>query len=149
MIEFQLQADSRILRAILPKIREAFGSMGKCTWDTIFPCPNLADEDFSDAWKNGLQEDASEDRRSLARVIMDPRFQHGYIQVEEKDADSLIRALSELRLTIRENFLSDIEDKELESGSFEMENEQGSVKLGYFSYLILAEIQERLINSCS
>ena len=96
-----------------------------------------------------MQEDASEDRRSLARVIMDPRFQHGYIQVEEKDADSLIRALSELRLTIRENYLSDIEDEELETGSFEMENEQGSVKLGYFSYLILAEIQERLINSCN
>ena len=76
------------------------------------------------------------------------KFKYGYIEIEENEADSIIRALSEVRLAIRENQLSSIEDEKLEVGDFDLEKQNSSVRLGYFAYLVLAEIQETLIAHC-
>ncbi len=149
MIEFQLRVDSRILRGIIPKIEEYFASLRDCRWEELFLCPNPEDQDFSDAWKDGLKEDSSTDRYGLARVIKNAKFQHGFVQLEESEADSVIRGLSELRLAIRMGPLSKIEDRELETGNFDLDDREGSVRLAYFSYLVLAEMQEKLVSHAS
>ena len=77
---------------------------------------------------------------------MDPRLQHGYVEIDSEEAENLIRALSEMRLFIRQSFLSELSDDELETGDFDLEKQNGSNKLCYFSYLVLAEMQETLID---
>lgn len=145
MIEFQLKIDSRILNAIIPKIEESFSLAGKRDWKKTFACPNLDDPDLANAWNDGLQEDFFSDRKALAKLLESQKFKYGYVEVKEEEVESIVRSLSEVRLTIRESFLFSIEDDKLESGDFDLAKQDNSVRLGYFSYLVLAEIQENLI----
>ena len=147
MIDFQLRVDGRIMQAILPRLEEAFALLNQQNWNS-FPCPNPLDEDFSQAWEDGLKHETSEDRIALARLLKLPRFQHGFVQVSEEEAENVLRGLSELRLTIREKYLDTITDQELENGDLQLEKKNSKVKVGYFSYLVLAEIQEKLISYC-
>ncbi len=135
------------MQAILPRLEEAFALLNHQNWNS-FPCPNPLDEDFSQAWEDGLKHETSEDRIALARLLKLPRFQHGFVQVSEEEAENVLRGLSELRLTIREKYLDTITDQELENGDLQLEKKNSKVKVGYFSYLVLAEIQEKLISYC-
>ena len=147
MIDFQLRVDSRILQAMLPELEKTFGKASK-TSGVTFACPNPLDEDFVDAWESGLKEEFFNDRKSLARLLRNPKFKHGYVEVEEDEAEELLRSLTELRLTLRENSLREFTDEDLENGEVELDTHKPSVRIGYFAYLVMAEIQEKLIAEC-
>ena len=85
MIEFQLQVDSRITRAAAPLIAKCFSDCGK-TSTPSFPYPDEQDSDLSETWKGSLKEDISRDRQSLARLLNDAKFKHGFVEVEEENA---------------------------------------------------------------
>jgi hypothetical protein len=112
----------------------------------IFPCPTIEDEDLASAWDQSLEEEFSADRIALAKLLKGKKLPYGYVEIDEKEAEGAIRGLSELRLIIRQNSLADLSDADLENGDFDLQKSSGAVKLGYFSYLILAEIQENLIS---
>jgi len=147
MIEFQLGVDSRIFQAILPKIEEYFASSSRMNWEDIFTCPNNKDIDFAEAWVDSLKEDCSEDRRTLARVFTSPKFKYGQVEIADDEVDGAIRGISEIRLAIRMNALSKVDDHELETGDFDLDQSGSSIKLAYFAYLVLAEMQEKLIEN--
>ena len=132
MIDFQLRVDSRILQAILPELEKTFGKASK-TSGVTFACPNPLDEDFVDAWESGLKEEFLNDRKSLARLLRNPKFKHGYVEVEEDEAEELLRSLTELRLTLRENSLREFTDEDLENGEVELDTHKPSVRIGYFA----------------
>jgi len=73
----------------------------------------------------------------------------GYVEVEDDEVEELLRSLTELRLTLRDDALSEISDQQLEQGDVDLQIEKSTVRIGYFSYLVMAEIQERLISECS
>jgi len=85
----------------------------------------------------------------LARLLRDPKFKYGYVEIEDEQVDELLRSLTELRLTLRENSLGEISDDQLENGEVNLGAKKSSVRIGYFAYLIMAEIQERLISACN
>ena len=58
-------------------------------------------------------------------------------EIDSEEAENLIRALSEMRLFIRQSFLSELSDDELETGDFDLEKQNGST-----SYVIF------LLGSC-
>jgi hypothetical protein len=107
------------------------------------------DEDFVEAWESGLKEEFLNDRKALARLLRNPKFKHGYVEVEEDEIEELLRSLTELRLTLRDDALSEISDEQLEQGDIDLHAEKSTVRIGYFAYLVMAEIQERLISECS
>ena len=144
MIEFQLQVDARLLQSLLPEIEKTFAQSYKNKSQT-FQCPIPDDEDFVDAWEKGLSDDSLDDRLALAKIFKSPKFKYGYVELEESDADGALRSLTELRLSLRENALSEVKDSELETGNLSLNRRKPSVKVAYFTYLILAEIQESLI----
>ena len=144
MIEFQLQVDARLLQSLLPEIEKTFAQSYKNKRLT-FHCPIPDDEDLVDAWEKGLSDDSLDDRLALAKIFKSPKFKYGYVELEERDADGALRSLTELRLSIRENALSEVKDSELETGNLSLNRRESSVKVAYFTYLILAEIQESLI----
>ena len=146
MIEFQLQVDARLLQSLLPEIEKCFAQSYK-NKRQAFQCPIPDDEDLVDAWEKGLADDSLDDRLALAKIFKSPKFKYGYVELEESDADGALRSLTELRLSLRENALSELKDSELETGNLSLNRRDPSVKVAYFTYLILAEIQESLIVS--
>lgn len=144
MIEFQLQVDARLLQSLLPEIEKTFAQSYK-NKRQAFQCPIPDDMDLVDAWEKGLANDSLDDRLALAKIFKSPKFKYGYVELEESDADGALRSLTELRLSLRENALSEVKDSELETGNLSLNRRESSVKVAYFTYLILAEIQESLI----
>ena len=148
MIDFQLRVDPRILRGILPELEKTFVRASKSS-GVGFACPSPLDEDFADAWESGLREEFLNDRKSLAKMLRSQKFQHGYVEVEENEAEDLLRSITEMRLALREHSLSEFSDEALESGEIELKLQKSSEKIGYFAYLVMAEIQENLISRIS
>ena len=148
MIEFQIRVDPRILQAILPEIEKMFARASK-SGSLAYACPNPLDEDFVEAWESGLKEEFLNDRKALARLLRNPKFRYGYVEVENEEVDEILRSITELRLTIREYSLEEISDEQLENGEVDIESKKSSVRIGYFAYLVMAEIQERIISACS
>jgi hypothetical protein len=148
MIEFQIRVDPHILQAILPEIEKMFASSSK-SGSLAYACPNPLDEDFVEAWESGLKEEFLNDRKALARLLRNPKFRYGYVEVEDEEVDEILRSITELRLTLREYSLEEISDEQLENGEVDIESKKSSVRIGYFAYLVMAEIQERIISACS
>ena len=148
MIDFQIKVDPRILQAISPEIEKMFARASK-SGSLAYACPNPLDEDFVEAWESGLKEEFLNDRKALARLLRNPKFKHGYVEVEDEEVDEILRSITELRLTIREYSLEEISDEQLENGEVDIGSKKSSVRIGYFAYLVMAEIQERIISACS
>ena len=148
MIEFQIRVDPRILQAILPEIEKMFVRASK-SGSLAYACPNPLDEDFVEAWESGLKEEFLNDRKALARLLRNPKFRYGYVEVEDEEVDEILRSITELRLTLREYSLEEISDEQLENGEVDVGSKKSSVRIGYFAYLVMAEIQERIISACS
>lgn len=148
MIEFSLQVDARIVEAVLPELGRVFSASQR---EPAFPfvCPNPLDDDLVEAWESGLAEEARGDRGAVARLLRHPKFASGLVEVEDEDAEDLLRGLTELRLTLRSTSLSKVSDQELETGGLDLEARDPSLKMGFFAYLVLAEVQERLIEFIS
>jgi hypothetical protein len=96
MIEFSLQVEPRIITAILPELGKLFARSSQLA-DFSECVPNVDDPDFQEAWVDGLEEDAKNDRNALARLLSD------------------------------------------------LSSSKPEVRIGYFGYLLTAEIQERII----
>ena len=143
MIEFSLRIDSRITRAVTPLIIKCFSECGKVS--PVFPKVDEKDIDLLEAWEESLKEDLAQDRQSLARLLNNPKFTHGYIEVDENEAEYILRAITEIRLHIRETKLESFTDVELETGDFTLPKKSQSTQSHYLAYLVLAEVQEGLI----
>jgi len=144
MIEFQLKIDSRITREVVPLIVKCFSEAGRVN-TALFPCPEETDEELIESWNTSLEEDLLHDRHKLAGLLNDPKFAHGYVEIADEDAESVLRSLTELRLFIRETRLSEFMDHELENGDFTLSQKSKDNQFYYLAYVILAEVQEGLI----
>lgn len=129
---------------VTPLITKCFASCGK---NSSHSYPNIdeQDEDLVESWRDSLREDMSKDRQSLARLLNNPKFSHGYIEVVETEVEPILRALTEVRLLIRNSKLELFTDVELETGKFSFQMKPRDAQAHYLAYLVLAEIQEGLI----
>ena len=144
MIEFSLQIDTRIIRAILPELKNLFVISPEFEdYTQVFP--DQDDLDFNEAWIEGLASEAKSDRNALARFLESPRLQYGRVEVKEDDIEDLLRGITEFRFTIRKTSLKAFDDSVLECGIDNLNLKDESVRIGYFGYLLLAEVQERII----
>lgn len=148
MIEFNLCIDSRITRLVSPVIDRCFAESGKI-FSPKFPCSGESDQDLIESWEDSLKHDFLNDRKPLACLLSDPKFKHGYVEVAEKDVDHILRALTEVRLYLREHCLKEFTDEELEGGITSFSSKAEKSKSFYLSYLVLAQIQEGLIEHLS
>ena len=144
MIEFRLQVDSRITRAVTPLIVKCFSKCGKSHYPS-YPSAVEQDDELIQSWQNSLKDDLARDRQYLARLLNDPKFSHGYIEVPEDNAELVLRAITEVRLYIREHCLDSFSDSELETGEFSLSSKPSEAQSLYLAYLVLAEVQEGLI----
>ena len=148
MIEFSLQVEARIIQAVLPEL-EKFFALSIEGEDYSGLLPEIDDPDFIEAWIDGLKQEAKKDRNALAKLLKSPRLKYGRVEVEEDDIDDILRGLTEIRFTIRKTSLADVNDEELENGMPTFSSNNPKVQIGYFAYLLMAEVQERLIQEVS
>jgi len=144
MIEFNLRVDSRITRAVAPVILQAFEhSREGVTLE--YPLEGEDDQDLLSSWQNELHQDCKNDRASFKAMLQNHKFPHGYIEIAHEHADQVLRSATEVRMYIRNNQLTEFSDEELETGNFSLGKKSPSSQTFYLAYLVLAEIQEGLI----
>jgi hypothetical protein len=148
MIEFSLQVEPRIISSILPELEKIFAKSHEIE-DFSNTVLNFDDSELEESWIDGLKEDVKSDRVALAKLLKSPKLPYGRVEVEDSDVDDLLRGLTEIRFTIRKTSLEMITDEELENGLPKLKSANSRVKIGYFGYLLVAEIQERLIHEIS
>lgn len=148
MIEFSLQVEPRIISSILPELEKIFAKSHEIE-DFSNTVLNFDDSELEESWIDGLKEDVKSDRVALAKLLKSPKLPYGRVEVEDSDVDGLLRGLTEIRFTIRKTSLEMITDEELENGLPKLKSANSRVKIGYFGYLLVAEIQERLIHEIS
>jgi hypothetical protein len=144
MIEFRLKVDSRITRGLAPLIVKCFSECRNRSLPA-FPYLDEKDGDLVDSWESSLGEDFAQDRQALARLLNSSKFAHGYVEMEENDAELVLRSITEIRMHVREQYLGALTDVELETGDVSFSQKSSSIQPFYLIYLVLAEVQEGLI----
>ena len=92
-----------------------------------------------------MEEEGRSDRLSLARLLENPSLKTGLVEVPEEEAGEVLRSINDLRIFIREKNLKSVSDEDLENGVVEIPNLGPLEGTAYLGYLLLAEVQERLI----
>ena len=144
MIEFRLKVDSRITRGLAPLIVKCFSECRNRSLPA-FPYLDEKDGDLVDSWESSLGEDFAQDRQALARLLNSSKFAHGYVEMEQNDAELVLRSITEIRMHVREQYLGALTDVELETGDVSFSQKSSSIQPFYLIYLVLAEVQEGLI----
>ena len=109
--------------------------------------PDEEDEDLSQTWHESLRGEIGTDRASMVRLRENLKAGQTRWQVDEEDAEPLIRALTEQRLHLRGEWLSNLSDSSLEGGEIRLENLPADERIPYLAYILLAGLQEHLIAS--
>ena len=149
MIEFELQVSPSFLEALLPYLGKVFReTSGRFAGERFAP-PESGDEDLDAAWREGLIEEGRSDRLAFSRLLGNPKLARGLVEIPVDDVDDALRGMTELRIHLREHGLDSVSDEDLENGRIRIESLPQSVRIAYLGYILLAEMQERLIHEAS
>jgi len=107
--------------------------------------PADLDPDFLEYWEDSLKKRAEEDLEALFRWVFPAKTNGQYVGIPEDQVDHVIRALSGVRLVIRETFLADWSDQQLERGEFSLHNRGPEDIEMVACFFLLAEWQEGLV----
>jgi hypothetical protein len=103
------------------------------------------DAEFSETWTADLLETQNTDVQVLMALFDDNFFSEGVIGLDEKNAESVLRACAAVRLQLREKYLKLLGDETLESSEIELERLEEPVRKAFMCYLFLATLQELII----
>jgi len=149
MIEFDLQVSPSFLEALLPYLSKVFReTSGRFAGERFTP-PESGDEDLNAAWREGLIEDGRADRLAFSQLLGNPKLARGQVEIPVDDVDDALRGMTELRIHLREHGLNSVSDEDLENGRIRIESLPQNVRIAYLGYILLAEMQERLIHELS
>ena len=82
--------------------------------------------------------------RLCTRLLNSAKFAHGYLELEDEDAELVLRAITEIRMHVREQYLETLQIWNSRQGGF-FSQKSSELQPFYLTYLVLAEIQEGLI----
>ena len=149
MIEFELQVAPSFLEALLPFLAKVFReTSGRFAGERFAP-PDSSDEDLKTAWREGLIEEGRTDRMAFSRLLKNPKLAQGQVEIAVDEVDDALRGMTELRIHLREHGLKSVSDKDLENGRVRVEGLPQNVRIAYLGYILVAEMQERLIQEIS
>jgi hypothetical protein len=110
-----------------------------------FSAPDLEDEDFAEAWESSLQEELDADIVALEFLFTKTRFGIEDVQINPEVAEGITRASSAVRLWLRTNNLSEVEDTVLESQEMFDLDLPPEESMSLWAYTILGVLQECII----
>ena len=101
--------------------------------------------EFGASWTDELVASQNADLRVLLALFNDEFFTEGVVAFDADNAEPIVRATAAVRLRLREQFLRQLGDETLESGSVELEQLNEPVRKAFMCYLFLATVQELII----
>jgi hypothetical protein len=104
-----------------------------------------SDEDMTEMWRAELLHGQVSDCGILREVFGSDFRESGKIEIDEENADAILRAAAAVRLRLRDTGLKRVTDEDLESGDVDFDRLGESEKLAFASYLFFATIQELVI----
>jgi len=104
-----------------------------------------ADPQFQEDWREELLQALEHDGEIFMGLFGHEFFESGNIEIDEENADSVLRAAAAIRLKLRLDFLKDVPDEVLEKGDVPFEGLSFPEQQAYACYLFLATIQEIVI----
>ncbi len=107
--------------------------------------PEDFDADLRTAWNEGLVESLGRDTDTLMGLFNSRFFEEGAIEIDARNAESVLRASAAIRLRLRTCFLRKFSDEELESGRLDHARMTRDEQRGYGCFLFLATIQEVVV----
>src|SRR5690606_17270798 len=107
-----------------------------------FPDP---DPEFQEDWREELLAAQASDGEIFMRLFDRDFFESGTIEIDEENADPVLRAAAAIRLRLRLDFLKEVPDEVLEKGDVPFEGLSQPEQQAYACYLFLATIQEIVI----
>ncbi|MEO0795020.1 MAG: hypothetical protein AAFX93_07660 [Verrucomicrobiota bacterium] len=102
------------------------------------------DELLEEAWRDSLLEHLNEDLAELLQLLEELSGE-SVLRISDGQAESLLRAASAIRLKIREVFLSELSEYDLEQGSINVAKLRPEQHKPYACFGFLASFQERLV----
>lgn len=103
------------------------------------------DEELRTAWKDELQNGQNTDCRRFLALFDREFFSSGTVDLDETNADSVVRACAAIRLRLRDRDLKDLGDDAIESGGVDITGLAEPVKKAFMCYIFLATLQELII----
>jgi len=103
------------------------------------------DEVMSETWVSELQTAQNAELDLLLGMFDEEFFRDGAIQLDEDNADRVIRACAAVRLRLRSERLADMDETMLERGDVAMNELPESRRNVFMCYLFLATMQELII----
>ena len=104
-----------------------------------------ADPEFQEDWREELLSVQGEAGEVFMGLFDREFFESGTIEIDEENADPILRASAALRIKLRLHFLKDVPDEVLEQGDVPFEGMSPPEQQAYACYLFLATIQEIVI----
>lgn len=104
-----------------------------------------ADPQFQEGWREDLLDAQGSDAGTFMSLFDHDFFESGNIEIDEENADAVLRAAAAIRLKLRTSFLKDVPDEVLEKGDVAFEGMSFPEQQAYACYLFLATIQEIII----
>ena len=103
------------------------------------------DEDLRQAWVDDLLASQNTDLATLMALFDEEFFRDGAIELDEENAELIIRACAAVRLRLRVQRLSAIDEESMESGNVAVDELPETTRKAFVCYLFLATLQELII----
>ena len=148
MIELDLDLDPLLVELACNMAMEAVEAL-KQQPDDRFVSTDPEDPDLAEAWAQGLREELNRDFKTLTDFFSSGRLGKEPIHLSLEHAEELLRACSAVRFWVRTHRLALVSDEDLETGGVRLDELDPDTQIGYFTYGLLAYVQESLIDLLS
>lgn len=103
------------------------------------------DEAIRHSWFEDILASQNRDLATLLALFDDEFFKEGAIELDEKNAELIIRACAAVRLRLRARELPEINEESMESGNVAVDDLPENTRKAFVCYLFLATLQELII----
>ena len=120
--------------------------LGRLETETAFAADMAqADCELETVWRDGLIHTQVNDCRTLVGLFGREFLDSGRIELNDTNADSVLRAAAAVRLKLRQTALKNIAEDALAEERFDPEAVTRDERLGFEAFLFLQRIQEVIL----
>jgi hypothetical protein len=104
-----------------------------------------ADSELESVWRDGLIQTQMSDCKTLVGLFGREFLDSGKIELNDENADSVLRAAAAIRLKLRQTALKNLADEVLSTEKIDVDVITRDEKLGFETFLFLERIQEVIL----
>lgn len=109
------------------------------------PDLDAVDHEIRESWEDDLVAAHRADVEFFRELFGEEFHSTGVLEFPEEACESVVRACSSIRLTIRTGVLGRVPDESLEGGNLDFDGLDDEQKTGFLAYSFIASFQEILI----